>query len=496
MAKLLLSVHVFLILLVGASRADERKMDSIEEFLKFYYVKPDPERVPSMLDVLLKEKTLDAGIYRWPSSTTQLTMEDLGLKEKILDDQQPQTPAQRLIMGHALGHIAHGNPKLIRLYESQFAGATETGKALLVDALRICGDDATRRQLKNWSRDPAYRQQQKQLAAAAVFLADSKRRLPRDKPARSLLDLELLWADFFITGEFQPVARILDILDRPGSLRQKITDWLKNNPGNQQELLEMLTTLKLIQPHTKDVLVGGDLELILLHDAKGRLAPFGMEGAVYIGREILHLSYEELYGGLLLQRVASWSLQENLKEHPKLEEHLRKHYWERPARSQDVVKKWLRIDQPKMVLDKESERLQGTWQVIAWEEEDSQPHDPKVDDPKVNAEILKFVRWRFEDDEWIKTRAFTITTNGKTKDKGQGSTTMSTYKIDASKSPKQITATTVGCFNEEIVIRATYKFEGDVLRVCMSKNEQMQTEFSGKKGSDCILVTLKKVPDR
>jgi uncharacterized protein (TIGR03067 family) len=483
--KQLLAIQVFLILLVAPVWGDEEKIHALEKFVKYYHRKPDPERVPAMLDLLLKDKT--DGIHEWPSAQSALL--------EILDDQHNDASGSRVILAHAFGLIARGDATLVRLYESHFAGATEVGKLFLLDALRICGDDATRRQLDIWSRDPAYRNQQEAVQMAATFLADPKRQLPRDRPAQNPLDLDLLWADFLTTGEYVPIARILDILDQAGTLRQKINDWLKKNPGKEQELLEFLATMKLIRPGTKDELVAGDLELILFHDAKGRLRPGGVEAAAEIGKDI-HLSEEELMGGLLLQGTASWSLQVNLKEHPRLEELLKNHYRERRPRSQDLIKKWLRIEQPKIVLDKESERLQGTWQAIAWEEGDPQPHNPKVDDPKVRAEILKFVRWTFEDNEWIMTRAFTVTIDGKTKVKGQGGTDISTYRIDASKNPKEISATTLGSFGEEIVIRAIYKFEEDVLRICMSKNERIPKEFSGKEGSDCILITLKKVPER
>jgi len=361
------------------------------------------------------------------------------------------------------------------------------------DALRICGDATTRRQLENWSRDPIYRNEKKRLEAAATLLGDPKRRLPRDLPVQTPLDLDLLCVDFLITGEYFPISRILDTLDQPGNLRQKINDWLKKNPANQEDLLETLSKLNLIQPGTKDKLIPGDLELILFHDDKGRFKSEGADAAFYIGKEILNLSEHEIVSGFLLQGIASWLLQENLKEQPKVEEQLRNHFRERPARSQDLIKRWLRIDQPKVLLDKESERLQGTWQAISWEDEEGNPHEPKVEDPKVKAEILKFARWKFEDNEWLMTRAFTVTTNEKTVVKGKGSTTVATYKIDASRNPKEMTATGVGQFGEKFVIRAIYKFEGDVLLVCMSKNDRMPKDFSGKKGSGCILVTLRKV---
>src|SRR5207248_1994672 len=144
-----------------------------------------------------------------------------------------------------------------------------------------------------------------------------------------------------------------------------------------------LNKLKLIQAGTKDKLADGDLEMILFHDAKGRFKPMAIEAAVYLGREILDLSDDELNRGLLLRGTAGWSLEDNLKQHPVLAELMKKHYRERPARSGELIKKWLRIDQPKVVLDKGSEQLQGTWQATAWED------DGSSDDPKLGAQILK-----------------------------------------------------------------------------------------------------------
>jgi uncharacterized protein (TIGR03067 family) len=141
--------------------------------------------------------------------------------------------------------------------------------------------------------------------------------------------------------------------------------------------------------------------------------------------------------------------------------------------------------------DEESKRLQGTWQAICWEE------DGDKDEPKVRAEILRYVRWIFEDDKVTMTRAFTVTRFGindpigKTEVKGPGGKSILTYKIDASKNPKTLIATSMNP-DDGTVVRAIYKLQDDVLTVCMRKKDQTPKEFSAKKGSDCILITLKK----
>ena len=456
MARMLL----FLFLCLHGNEKENVQM--VENFITYYYRKPDPTRVPAILDNVMKGP--------------------------FVDDQ-----AKRMLSAHAFGHIARSNQKLIRLYESQFTQASPSARSFLIDALALCGDDVTQRQLEVWARDPRYADQKRELEAAASSLANPKRLLPRNRPARIPIDLDLLWADFMITGEFTPIARILDTLDQTSSLRQQITDCLKKNRQERDELLDFLKKLKLIQPGSKDKLVDGHLELILLHDPKGRLRYNAIEDAGYLGKQILNLSDEELNRGLLLMGAASWSLQDNLKQHPVLAELMKKHYRERRSPSQDLIKKWLRIDQPKIVLDNESERLQGTWQATAWEE------DGDADDRKLKAETLRHVRWIFEDNELTTTKAFTVTsedTNGikSTEVTGEGTPWISSYRTNGSTNPKEITLTSTSP-EEGNITRYIYALEGDILRVCISKKDQVPKDFSGKKGSDCIFITLKKVPE-
>src|SRR5262249_50963739 len=152
---------------------------------------------------------------------------------------------------------ARGNPELIRLYESRFADANKTGRTFLLGALRICGDQTTQRQIDKWLADATSAEQKRELSALRTFLADSKRQLPRDRTARTSADLLFLWLDFLVTGEYPPIARILDTLDQPDAIREKVQNSLKNEK-ERQELLEVLDALKLLAPATTDKLVPGD----------------------------------------------------------------------------------------------------------------------------------------------------------------------------------------------------------------------------------------------
>src|SRR5207245_2026730 len=135
---------------------------------------------------------------------------------------------------------------------------------------------------------------------------------PRDRPAQDSVDVEILWDDFLATGVYAPLARILDALDRPDSLRQKFPRAVAKGRKNREAILESLTYLRLLKPG-KDTPVDGDLELILLHDRKGRIRPHGYE-LVKALPALFNLSEEELQRGVLLKASAAWMLQSGREE--------------------------------------------------------------------------------------------------------------------------------------------------------------------------------------
>src|SRR5262249_18427508 len=247
---------------------------------------------------------------------------------KVLASPTFEDSKGRILIAHAFGHMAHGNSKLVRLYESRFDTAGHRGRILLLRALRVCADDATVKLLEKWARHPAYAEQRPDIGATRAFLADPKRKQPRDRPARTPTDLDLNWADFLVTGEYPPIARILGALEQPRHLREKLAKRLKSpfaGPVKRQDVLKCLDDLKLLKPGSADALVPGDLELLMLYDRKGRLKGDGLVLQV-AAQDTLDLADKELVDAFVLHGAASWSLQANLQQHPRLAELLKKHY--------------------------------------------------------------------------------------------------------------------------------------------------------------------------
>lgn len=189
-----------------------------------YYEKPDPQRGVAFLKELLKPENLDH----------PMTNRDDGHVLSIMCEQ--------------LGYIARKHPEIVREYEKLFAAATPTGKYGILRALRIAGDEQTRKQIDTWLSSEKNEQTVKALEETKQILSAPKRPLNRDRAAKSPKDLDMLWADFFATGEYAPISRLLDVFDAtlpPGvqyAARWSLESNLKQHPKLQE----------LVQKHLKE----------------------------------------------------------------------------------------------------------------------------------------------------------------------------------------------------------------------------------------------------
>ena len=197
-----------------------------QKTVTFYYKTPDPDLGPKMLTELLKKENLE---YPWFVG-----------KEYVL-----------LLNGAMLGDIAAGHPKIVRQYEAAFAAAPLAGRRIIVRALTNCGDKETDEKVKTWLADQRYADCRPELEALKKRLDDPKRKNTRDQPARTPDDLDLLWVNFFITGEYAPIARILDVLDLPDSKEnetlKRVAKWsIGSNIEQHPKLVE------LVKQHIKE----------------------------------------------------------------------------------------------------------------------------------------------------------------------------------------------------------------------------------------------------
>jgi hypothetical protein len=194
--------------------------------LTFYYKAPDPTLGPRLLQEFLKPENLE---HPWLVKNDHV----------------------KNLIGAQLGDIAAGHPKEVRAYEAAFAAATPAGRRIILQALQNCGDAETAKQVDAWLADKRYADVRKELEALKKHLADPKDKHVRDRPVREPKDLDHLWASFFITGDYAPVARILDVFDLPeareNAVLKGVARWsLESNLKQHPKLVE------IVQAHAKE----------------------------------------------------------------------------------------------------------------------------------------------------------------------------------------------------------------------------------------------------
>jgi tetratricopeptide (TPR) repeat protein len=159
-------------------------------FITRYYANPQPEKAKQMLVDLIAPENLDHPWYQ-----------DRGFVLRL--------------MAANLGDIGFGRQEMVRYYEGKFAEAPDGGKRIIIQALQICGDKTTQQVVDAWLAEPANVGVTNELVVLKEHLASPDRKRRRDATPREAADLDYLWGDFFATGEYAPISRILDVFDLP-----------------------------------------------------------------------------------------------------------------------------------------------------------------------------------------------------------------------------------------------------------------------------------------
>jgi hypothetical protein len=192
----------------------------------FYYKAPDPRLGPRLMKELLKKENVE---HPWFATNGHVLV----------------------LMGAMFGDIAAGKPEVVREYEAAFADAPPAGRRVVVRSLTNCGDKETVKRVDAWLADRRYADIRPELEALKKHLEDPQRKHVRDRPARTPDDLDLLWANFFVTGEYAPVSRILDVFDVPDAkdneVLKRVARWSFGSNLQQHPKLR-----ELVQTHAKD----------------------------------------------------------------------------------------------------------------------------------------------------------------------------------------------------------------------------------------------------
>ena len=129
-------------------------------------------------------------------------------------------------------------------------------------------------------------------------------------------NLDLLWAEFFVTGLAQPILRIISTLDGDDRVRQRFEAWLHERSffgrSKRASIAAALASVGIVTDVERQVVVtAGDLDLACFAIAEKRIPIFTMLPFPLTPAEVTHLA---------VKGSALWSLRLNAQAHDSVAE--------------------------------------------------------------------------------------------------------------------------------------------------------------------------------
>jgi hypothetical protein len=117
---------------------------------------------------------------------------------------------------------------LLRVYESLFQNSSSSAKIWILSILSISGDEQTKKFLERCLIDNSYKPIFESISNAIHHLEDLEPLDFLSREIKSGADLDLLWVEYSITGNEEPINRIITVLDWPDIVREKMESWLRS----------------------------------------------------------------------------------------------------------------------------------------------------------------------------------------------------------------------------------------------------------------------------
>jgi hypothetical protein len=124
--------------------------------------------------------------------------------------------------------------------------------------------------------------------------------------------LDLLWAEFFVTGSSEPILRIISALDRPDCVRRHLDLWVSERSlfGNAKRRTTVATLASvglLVDLDQRAIVTTGDLDCLCFSIAERKFPIFKHLPFTLSPEDVL---------ALLAKGSALWSLRLNSRKHP------------------------------------------------------------------------------------------------------------------------------------------------------------------------------------
>lgn len=192
-AKTYLIVVLLGALAVACWAGEEERSGFQNDFNKFstyYYLNPEPERVPAMFKKFLES-------------------------ELFTNKQNCDEHCRDLIV-YFFARAAQLEPKLLESYKFLFENGTQKQRLFILKILQRCGDQEIRKFFISKLSEARFAKEEKQITRAL------KQGIPTEfnaltRPVTKVGDLDFLWTEFGITGNEEAVVKIIKSLNQDSS---------------------------------------------------------------------------------------------------------------------------------------------------------------------------------------------------------------------------------------------------------------------------------------
>ncbi len=134
--------------------------------------------------------------------------------------------------------VGLGNPSVLRVYEQICEDVSHEQRIFLLDILSCAGDAITKIFLEDRMMLDSYREEQSEIERILESGVPSGISEPLRSTVSSGLDLDLLWVEFFVSGNDKAIRRIIQVLERPDQIREELNGWLRSERSWLQRLLQ------------------------------------------------------------------------------------------------------------------------------------------------------------------------------------------------------------------------------------------------------------------
>lgn len=263
----------------------------LNNFITYYYLNPRPSEVPQALRYFL----------------TSTSLSESKKNDGHLFD----------LMSYFFGRLAEINPNLLREYEKFYDSADEVGKLFLLSVFRVYNDEKVENFLKE---KLGVASQQVRPIIQEILSKPPLGRKSFLRDVKNYNQLDFLWFDFFITGDKEPIIKLINVLTWEDKFREKLTVWMftKHPIGEIRKLENLLKEVGVeVDLKNRLIIYPGDIDC--MYSAYIQSSGFVHErskAGVKI-RKILNFSEQDMIY-MATKGAAMWALQSNAQQHPKV----------------------------------------------------------------------------------------------------------------------------------------------------------------------------------